>query len=420
MASSTQGTWVWANSRRWWKTGNSGVLQSMGSQRVRHNWATEQQKQLVNEKTPRQKTIKWPTRISILKDAAQIPSSRQNSLPSCEDRGELTASSWELLQLLAKVTLFSGGPQTITKQGRSTGPDHFHTVNIPLTAVSALELSMELAGTLWGLHEIWGPLAQVCAPFYLSQWLLLNKPFAILTMPQSLLSGDPNPQECQMLREIKKQVGPKPCVCLQGSGKWRVIEGVFKSPRELWWPMSFGFHCLKWYLLLESWRDQGPVKGEIWADQSSAGQGEGHQEETIIHPLSLHRPSLGKLCRNAVEESAYLAFSKAQLQSLIPFWWPVWPWTGHFIWNLVGPFLFTRDDAWFSQSLYRIKWNSPRAKCLTGWMILPCHVSEARRQPQSTTSASRHAVWSSFILVGSAPHSQHHRPQAEYLCWRYS
>ena len=41
MASPTQWTWVWASSEiRWW-TGRSGVLQSMGSQRVRHDWATE-------------------------------------------------------------------------------------------------------------------------------------------------------------------------------------------------------------------------------------------------------------------------------------------------------------------------------------------------------------------------------------------
>ena len=30
-------------SRRWWRTGKPGVLQSMGSQRVRQDWATEQQ-----------------------------------------------------------------------------------------------------------------------------------------------------------------------------------------------------------------------------------------------------------------------------------------------------------------------------------------------------------------------------------------
>ena len=32
---------VWVNSRSWCWTGNSGVLQSMGSQRVAHDWATE-------------------------------------------------------------------------------------------------------------------------------------------------------------------------------------------------------------------------------------------------------------------------------------------------------------------------------------------------------------------------------------------
>ena len=41
MASLTQWTWVWASFRSWWWTGKSGVLQSMGSQRVGHNWATD-------------------------------------------------------------------------------------------------------------------------------------------------------------------------------------------------------------------------------------------------------------------------------------------------------------------------------------------------------------------------------------------
>ena len=34
-------TWVWVNSRSWWWTGRPGVLRFMGSQRVRHDWATE-------------------------------------------------------------------------------------------------------------------------------------------------------------------------------------------------------------------------------------------------------------------------------------------------------------------------------------------------------------------------------------------
>ena len=41
MASLTQWTWIWASSGSWWSTGKPGVLQSIRSQRVRHNWVTE-------------------------------------------------------------------------------------------------------------------------------------------------------------------------------------------------------------------------------------------------------------------------------------------------------------------------------------------------------------------------------------------
>ena len=41
MVSLTQWTWVWVNSGSWWWTGRPGVLQSMRSPRVRHDWVTE-------------------------------------------------------------------------------------------------------------------------------------------------------------------------------------------------------------------------------------------------------------------------------------------------------------------------------------------------------------------------------------------
>ena len=41
MASPTQWTWVWASPGSWWWTWKPGVLQSMGSQRVGYDWATE-------------------------------------------------------------------------------------------------------------------------------------------------------------------------------------------------------------------------------------------------------------------------------------------------------------------------------------------------------------------------------------------
>ena len=41
MASPAWWTWVWISSGSWWWTGRPGVLQSMRSQRVGHNWAPE-------------------------------------------------------------------------------------------------------------------------------------------------------------------------------------------------------------------------------------------------------------------------------------------------------------------------------------------------------------------------------------------
>ena len=41
IASLTGWTWVWASSENWWWTGKPDVLQSMGSERVWHDWATE-------------------------------------------------------------------------------------------------------------------------------------------------------------------------------------------------------------------------------------------------------------------------------------------------------------------------------------------------------------------------------------------
>ena len=53
MTSLTQWTWVWASSRSWWWTGQPGVLQSMGLQRVGPDWVTE---------------LNWKLNWKILKD----------------------------------------------------------------------------------------------------------------------------------------------------------------------------------------------------------------------------------------------------------------------------------------------------------------------------------------------------------------
>ena len=52
MASPTWCTWVWVNSGSWWWTGRPGVLQSMGSQRVRHDLATEDHEVIMVDSNP--------------------------------------------------------------------------------------------------------------------------------------------------------------------------------------------------------------------------------------------------------------------------------------------------------------------------------------------------------------------------------
>ena len=52
MASLIRWTWVWASSGRWWRTGKPGVMQSTGSQRVGHDWATEQQQRSIHSLNP--------------------------------------------------------------------------------------------------------------------------------------------------------------------------------------------------------------------------------------------------------------------------------------------------------------------------------------------------------------------------------
>ena len=52
MESPTEWTWVWVNSWSWRWTRRPGMLQSMGSQRVGHDWATKLNWTELLEKTP--------------------------------------------------------------------------------------------------------------------------------------------------------------------------------------------------------------------------------------------------------------------------------------------------------------------------------------------------------------------------------
>ena len=72
MASSTRWTWVWGGSGSWWWSGKPGMLQSMGSQRVRHdratelNWTEPDPETLTQVKTPPRVPPLWGACLLIL------------------------------------------------------------------------------------------------------------------------------------------------------------------------------------------------------------------------------------------------------------------------------------------------------------------------------------------------------------------
>ena len=64
--------WVWVNSRRRWRTGMPDVLQSMGSQRVRHDRATKQQKMTALENSS--ENLQWRRITSCSRCKCKPPS----------------------------------------------------------------------------------------------------------------------------------------------------------------------------------------------------------------------------------------------------------------------------------------------------------------------------------------------------------
>ena len=90
MTSPTRWTWVWANSRRYWRTGKPGVLQSMGWQRVGHNWVTEQQ--LLPSGTPRHSLVCGsitPVSASIFTQLSLCVSLPLCLISSCKDNSHI-------------------------------------------------------------------------------------------------------------------------------------------------------------------------------------------------------------------------------------------------------------------------------------------------------------------------------------------
>ena len=99
VASPTQGTWVWISSKSWWWTGNPGKLQSMGSQRVTHDWMTE---------------LNWPNFPRVMIGIGRVTTSTWLA------SGMFLGTLWFLLSHLAFITCtvlrYFGGGSTMPCQ----------------------------------------------------------------------------------------------------------------------------------------------------------------------------------------------------------------------------------------------------------------------------------------------------------------
>ena len=95
MGSPTQWIWVWVNSKSRWWTGRPGMLQSMGLQRIRHNWATELNwLKILHQAFPYVSLVKWVSPVAIPSYKA---TKRQEYGKGKQDRQDATPQMVEAL-----------------------------------------------------------------------------------------------------------------------------------------------------------------------------------------------------------------------------------------------------------------------------------------------------------------------------------
>ena len=131
MASPTRWTWFWASSGRWWWTGKPGVLQSMGLQRVRHDWVTElnwtEKKGIMNKRDKRKgnkegSVVRWKRlKSSILWKVASTSCCLVVSVWPYGLQPARLLSPWDSLQKSTRVGCLALLEGTFLTQGSNPG-----------------------------------------------------------------------------------------------------------------------------------------------------------------------------------------------------------------------------------------------------------------------------------------------------------
>ena len=153
MVSLTQWTWVWANSRRWWRTGKPRVLLSMGSQRVRHDWAIEQQQQV--QRLPSASVVKYPPAVQ----KTQVPSLGWEARLEKEMATHSSILAWKNQRTEEPGVLQSMGSQRVGHNLATEHPPQRQNVNHKLSWTGEsreqnLEWLLRSMRFLWGLMKM--------------------------------------------------------------------------------------------------------------------------------------------------------------------------------------------------------------------------------------------------------------------------
>ena len=95
MPSLTWWAWVWASSGHWWRTEKPGILQSMGSERVRHAWVTELNWKEFSVSCWLWKSLLCKTLLKCLKKCSHLARGQVNMADEAKHRSPIR-SSWSV------------------------------------------------------------------------------------------------------------------------------------------------------------------------------------------------------------------------------------------------------------------------------------------------------------------------------------
>ena len=159
MASPMQWTWTWVNFGRRWVRGRPGVLQSMRSQGVGHDWATEQQRQHSMQYLGHQfSSVQFSH--SVMSDSLW-PHGLQHTRPPCPliSPGVCPSScpltQWCYPTILSSVPSFSSCPQCFSASGSFPMSQFFASGGQSIgVSASASVFSMNIQGWLTGLISL--------------------------------------------------------------------------------------------------------------------------------------------------------------------------------------------------------------------------------------------------------------------------